>query len=68
MFTVVLAVLYEGLKTFREYLMCVSLQRSKDRERREKLKLPDISSDVDSKSPCSQSSDSSSELDKKGRW
>ena len=64
-FTLVLAVLYEGLKTLREYLMCVALQKSKKREKEEKLKLPDKSSDNDDKCTC-ECSDVS--LEKNKRW
>ena len=65
-FTLVLAVLYEGLKTFREYLMCVGLQSGQRKNRDEKLRLPEKNGDIDSKSPSCQTSDT--EPEEHGRW
>lgn len=47
-----LAILYEGLKSLREYLMCVALQNAKRRKKEEEMKLPDKSSDVEDKCHC----------------
>ena len=72
-FTMVLAVLYEGLKTLREYLMCVALQKGKkktNKEEKVELAMAERGKNGDCNCQCScQGSDTCSECkEMKGQW
>ena len=60
-FTMVLAVLYEGLKTLREYLMCVALQKDKkknnkkEKEEKTELAMAEKGKNTDCPCPCQAS-------------
>ena len=68
----VLAVLYEGLKTLREYLMCVALQKEKkkkkEKEEKVELAMAEKGKNTDCQCSCRGSDNCCDCNETKGQW